>query len=364
MLLLGLLLACGADSPRGTPAASTAPRARRGEPIGLCINEVMPGNRAALFDDQGRSTDWIELHNPTDAAVSLEGWSISDDREQGDAHVFGPGLAIEPGGFLLLWARGGDGDDSGGEGSTDPTVLPFQLDGGGEEVALFDPDGDGSVVAYGAVLDDFSLARRTDCCVPVDGEASCWTHSFRGTPGSTNDPGEPVVTQVLAHGSTWSYRDDGGPVGAGWNAPGFDVSGWARGTAPLGYGDSHIVTTVSYGGNSSDKHITTWFAADLALSDVADITVAELGLVRDDGAIVYVNGVEAARSNMPSGAVTAESLASAAVSEAAEYSTWSLPLDPALLVDGTNRIAVEVHQAAPTSSDLTFDLSLTVTRLE
>ena len=57
----------------------------------------------------------------------------------------------------------------------------------------------------------------------------------------------------------------------------------------------------------------------------------------DDGRIVYLNGKEVARQNMPPGPVTATTPAAVAIA-------------------GANLVAAEVHQASPTSSDLVFDL--------
>ncbi len=347
--LLALLLAC--SEPPGQRPSGSPPPATRGEPISLCINEVMPGNKAAAFDENGLAGDWIELHNPGEVAVDLAGWSISDDRSDPGRHVFGS-RSIEPGGFLLLWA-----DDLAGVGDTH---LPFSLGADGEEVALFDAEGDGSVVAYGAVHDDFSLARSTDCCT---GEG-CWTHVFRGTPGSTNAPGESSTDTVLPAGSPWTYLDTGSAPGPGWKTAGFDDSAWGSGPGPLGYGDSHIVTTVSYGSDPNDKPLTTWFRATVPISDIDDVSAAAIGLLRDDGAIIYVNGEEVARSNLPEGTVATDTLALEAVGGSSETAYWPFDLDPAVLVEGDNVVAVEVHQAASTSSDLGFDLTLSLTRTE
>jgi hypothetical protein len=69
-------------------------------------------------------------------------------------------------------------------------------------------------------------------------------------------------------------------------------------------------------------------------------------------------GVEAFRSNMPAGPITFTTLASTDVSGAAENTFVTASLNPALLVNGTNVLAVEVHQSSPTSDDLSFDLEL------
>lgn len=341
-----LLLAC-ADTPRATEPVPS--RARTvGEAPALCINELMPDNDAALILEDDSRPDWIELFNPTDADISLDGWTISDDRTQPDRHPLFAGLVVPAGEPLLLYADEGDGPDH----------LSFKLSAEGDEVALFDPEGDGTVLAFGVVYDDFAVARVDDCCTG-DG---CLAHVFRGSPGVANTAPETAEEVLVAAGSDWAYRDDGGPQDAGWTSAVYDDSRWATGPAPLGYGDSQV-TVLSFGSDPEDKHITSWFRLEFEAADVDDITALQLGLVRDDGALVWLNGVEVARSNMPTGPITEATVASAAVGDSDETASFGFDIDPGSLAEGTNLLAVEVHQAAGTSSDLTMDLSLTATRL-
>jgi len=170
--------------------------------------------------------------------------------------------------------------------------------------------------------------------------------------------GGPGATLVAA-GSVWKYNDSGADLGTAWREPGFDDSGWASGPGQLGYGDFDEATVVSYGPNPDQKPITTYFRRAFAVDDPARFATLLLRLLRDDGAVVYLNGVEVFRSNMPTGPVTFLTLASGAVTGGAESTNfYPATVDPALLVPGTNVLAVEVHQHSPTSSDLSFDLEL------
>jgi len=81
-------------------------------------------------------------------------------------------------------------------------------------------------------------------------------------------------------------------------------------------------------------------------------------MMRDDGAVVYLNGVEVARGNMPGGAINYLTTASSAVSDSDEYRFSDFTVGANLLNDGTNVLAVEVHQSSGTSSDISFDLEL------
>jgi hypothetical protein len=120
-----------------------------------------------------------------------------------------------------------------------------------------------------------------------------------------------------------------------------------------------VVTVVSFGPNSGAKYITTWFRHAFTVDDPKAFLTATLGLIRDDGAVVYLNGREVFRSNMPTGTIGATTLASASVGGTDESTIFETDIDPALFVAGRNVLAVEVHQNDATSSDLSFQLQLT-----
>ena len=83
-----------------------------------------------------------------------------------------------------------------------------------------------------------------------------------------------------------------------------------------------------------------------------------LQLMRDDGAVVYLNGTEVVRSNMPAGTITNTTFASSAISGAAESTFNAFTIPVASFVNGTNTLAVEIHQDSNADADLSFDLSL------
>lgn len=163
---------------------------------------------------------------------------------------------------------------------------------------------------------------------------------------------------LIPPGSTWRYWDKGtAPTGA-WRASEYDDGAWSSGPAQLGYGDGDEATIVSFGPDSGGKYITTYFRHAFTVRDAAEIDQVILNLVRDDGAVVYLNGVELLRDNMPAGAVTAETTASSAVGGADESQWFYFEVPPGKLIAGRNILAVEVHQSSRTSSDISFDLSL------
>jgi hypothetical protein len=163
---------------------------------------------------------------------------------------------------------------------------------------------------------------------------------------------------ILSAGSEWKYLDDGSNQGTNWRSISFDDSSWESGDAQLGYGDGDEVTVVGFGPNSGSKFITTYFRRTLEVSDPESVVALSLGLVRDDGAVVYLNGTEIFRSSMPEGDINFDTFAANVAGGADESNFWPADIDPGLLVDGDNVLAVEIHQANASSSDISFDFEL------
>ncbi len=319
------------------------------DPLPFCVNEWMPNNASSVATNIGYYEDWIELHNPGTELVSLAGYTVSTDRAEADPHVIET-LDIEPGGFAFIWANG---EEDEGEW---PITLP--ADGG--ELAIYAPDGRGTVLTWGAVATDFSIARSSDCCTGDD----CLGFVYQGTPGSTNVPPSTREVTALAAGSTWAYLDTGVDPGSTWNDVGFDQSNWLSGPGPLGYGDDGLGTTLGYGPDANNKYITTWYRSATSIRELDGIVSATMGIRRDDGAVVYLNGLEAFRTNMAEGPVDATTLASSSAGSYNETAYFEFPIDTSLLVAGDNLVAIEVHQHAATSSDLVMDAWLMIERVE
>ncbi len=160
---------------------------------------------------------------------------------------------------------------------------------------------------------------------------------------------------LIEKGSTWKYLDDGSDQGSAWTTAGFDDGSWASGPAQLGYGDGDEATVVGYGPDPANKYITTYFRHTFNVDDPSQFDQLTVELLRDDGAVVYLNGQEVARSSMPAGQIDFDTLAEPTIDETIFF---PYAVDPSLLVQGDNVIAVELHQHAGTSSDISFDLDL------
>lgn len=163
---------------------------------------------------------------------------------------------------------------------------------------------------------------------------------------------------LVETGSVWRYLDDGSDQRVAWRATTFDDAAWKSGPAQLGYGDGDEATVVGYGPDPDRKHVTTYFRHAFSIADRSSIAGLTLRLIRDDGAVVFVNGIEVWRVNMPAGPVAFDTLANVTAAGEDE-STWlETHVDPSVLIDGKNVVAVEVHQADRRSSDLSFALSI------
>ena len=158
----------------------------------------------------------------------------------------------------------------------------------------------------------------------------------------------------------WRYWDTGQFPGDTWRDPNYDDSNWAAGRAELGFGDGDE-TTVINGGPPDQRHITTWFRYTFGLEDPSLYRNLWLLLKADDGAVVYLNGVEIQRTGLPTTAlITPDTLATTDVEGLAEKVFFPTDVSHAitLLRPGANILAVEVHQSSATSDDLSFDLEL------
>ena len=164
---------------------------------------------------------------------------------------------------------------------------------------------------------------------------------------------------VLPEESVYRYWDQGS-VAPGWFNPAFDDSMWPSGPAPLGFGDPYIVTTVGFGPNPDSKYVSTWFRTTFDVPNAAAVLTATIELKVDDGAVVLLNGNEWVRWNMPNGAISQSTLASSIIEAADEGFFIPFDVNPSLLVDGENVLAIEVHQAILNSTDLGIDSRITL----
>ena len=164
---------------------------------------------------------------------------------------------------------------------------------------------------------------------------------------------------LIAPSSAWKYLDNGTNQGTNWRSTSFDDAAWSTGNAEFGYGEGDETTVISYGPNASAKYTTTYFRRSFTITNPLAFPSLSLGIVRDDGIVVYLNGTEVYRNNLPTGTIAFNTLALTSIGGTDEIDWLFSSISPSLLVSGTNVLAIEIHQQSAASSDLSFNGQLT-----
>ena len=218
----------------------------------------------------------------------------------------------------------------------------YTTDGSDPRLAGGGINPEASMLNGGSIVDDF-----------FDFEDSGWLFLDTGVAQSDSE----VVAGHPSYGA------------ADWKHPDFDDSAWESGQAMLGYGSIGsgadtipINGPVDWGPSSGNKHRTTYFRKAFNVTGASSYTELNVSIIRDDGAIVYLNGKEIGRSNIAAGNTTFSTLASSASPENAVITLPGFALQPGDLLEGENILAIEVHQSSDGSSDLGIDATVSASR--
>jgi chitodextrinase len=221
---------------------------------------------------------------------------------------------------------------------------------------------DVGVAGYRVFRNGVQVAETNQVQVIIDGLPAGDTASYSvsaydaaGNVGPLSAPIDATTAapslEPIALNHVWRYLDTGIDPGPGWFQPGFADGSWSTGAAELGAGDGDETTVIV-------NRPVVWFRTTFAVQSPAQISSALLSMVVDDGAVVYLNGVEVARDNMPVGPIGPDTpAASYRWTRADETALRDFPLPASLLVAGANTLAVSVHNG-PGSIDLSFAAQL------
>ncbi|HKJ41006.1 MAG TPA: chitobiase/beta-hexosaminidase C-terminal domain-containing protein [Sunxiuqinia sp.] len=147
----------------------------------VLISEFMAINNNSLADEDGDHSDWLELYNPGDLSVSLDGWYLTDKADNLTKWKI-PAVTLGADNYLVIFASEKDRTDPTGELHTN-----FKLSGSGEFLALVEPDGTTISYSYG---DQFP-AQQADVSYGI--YAGQHVYFNQPTPGEPNT----VANQVL-----------------------------------------------------------------------------------------------------------------------------------------------------------------------
>lgn len=218
------------------------------------------------------------------------------------------------------------------------------------------PVGTATTAPFAVIWSNATLGSHTLVAVAVDAGGRAATSATRQVTVAVSIP-----ATFIAAGSRWAYFDAGTDPGAAWKGTAFDDAAWKRGPAQFGYGEGDEATVMARTNVVGATNMAFQFRRVFLVPDAALVQALNARMIRDDGAVVYVNGVEVWRDGMPTGTIDHTTRAAATISGSAETSWVVKALSPGLLVTGTNLLAAEVHQVTNTSTDVSFDFELSGT---
>jgi hypothetical protein len=169
------------------------------------ISEFVASNQNGLTDEDGATSDWIEIYNSGTTPVNLAGWHLTDDPGNLNQWTF-PAVSLDPKGFLVVFASQKD--------RIDPTATlhtNFKLSAGGGYLALVKPDG--------------SIAHEYN---PYPAQYDDKPYGFQQT---------VVASTLIAPGASlkWLVPTSSLPTDATWSAAAFNATGWTTGVNGVGF---------------------------------------------------------------------------------------------------------------------------------
>ena len=295
----------------------------------------------------GAQPDFIELYNPNPQPVALGGLFLTDAPIGVPALHRIDDLSFVPANGFAAFTADGDGSN--------PAHVGFQLPSEMGEIGLFSailqPI---DCIIYGPQQTGVSMGRCPDGAV---------TNRLLSlpTPGSINAcpvvPPAPVTVSLIAYPAVWSYDQTSNLDGINWMASNYNDSAWPTSQGIFGSAGlaGETVRTIL-----NLNRTTYYFRTPFTLPTNANFTTIQLSHYIDDGAVIYVNGLEAYRYNMNPGPVTyATTAAVNNVGPPSQIDVTAFPLTNAL--PGVNVLAMEVHQrpgGSPGSGDIYMGLKL------
>ena len=282
------------------------------------ITEFVADNRNSLVDGDGRSSDWIEIHNPDGEDLDLTGYHLTDDAGNATKYTFPAGTTLQAGQRLVVFASNQDDSnhtDGGGNLHTN-----FSLDPDGEYLALTAPDG--------LTIQEFApkYPRQFEDIAFGIGSASP-TDSLI----STGAPSKWFVP----------VRD----IGTTWRDLGFDDSTWTSAETGIGYSGDYE-DFIGTNGNIQNAmwfiNSTVYLRVPFQVDDPAAFSSLTLRMSYEDGFAAYLNGVPVVSTNAPG----EESLGHTSEATAAHPDEEAIvPEDftfsPDALIAGTNILAFQ-----------------------
>tara|TARA_B110000977_G_scaffold34070_1_gene45408 strand:+ start:819 stop:3572 length:2754 start_codon:yes stop_codon:yes gene_type:complete len=163
---------------------------------------------------------------------------------------------------------------------------------------------------------------------------------------------------LFNQGSSWLFLDSGINPGSSWKDSVFNDSLWPVGIGHFGFGDGDEQTVLN---NGLDCY---YFRKKVNIPNINEINDVYFHMIHDDGAVLYINGQEATRTEMvPLGTIGHFTNARQSCNSTNENNFYTYKISSNLFVNGINTIAVSLHNSSNTDSDISFDCFVTSTYL-
>jgi len=308
--------------------------------VGPVISEFVASNEASLVDEDRDYSDWIEIYNPTQEAINLDGWYLTDDINNLEKWEF-PSAQITPGGYIVIFASGKDRRSSGSQLHTD-----FGLRAGGESVALVKPDGATIAHAYHDYPQQFA-------------DISYGLISSNGVQSQ-------IETILIREGTeARALIPMRGSLGQAWTVLTYDDSDWIDGKTGVGYDYAGLIALDV--GAMRNTNQTVYVRIPFEVDDAVATDRLVLRMKYEDGFVAYLNGFEVARANAPSESeLTWNSGATSNRPDgnAIRFEDFDITVYKDFLVKGTNVLAVHGLNVTLGSSDLLILPELAAIKVE
>lgn len=301
--------------------------------------------------DKTAAEEFVELHNAGDAAVDLSGWMLAD----AVSFVLPAGTVIGPQAYLVVAQDPGALTSRFGPV---PAVGPFngRLSNRGERIALYNQEGG---------LEDEVDYRRGFPWPTVGGDEGLSIElihpDLRNDVGGSwraSDPGISSARELVPAGAQWRYlegRAEASSPRSAWREIAFPDASWSSGSTSIGYGEGFLATVLS---DMRDGYTSVYLRRTFQVDDVSAVGGLTLEVQYDDGFNAWINGNHVAGANVPASDLPYDGTADSAI-ENLDFETFRLPPPSSYLVEGTNVLAIQLHNASlGGSSDAFLDARL------
>jgi hypothetical protein len=289
----------------------------------LILSEFMAVNNRTLADEDGASSDWIELRNTGPGSIDTDGYYLTDDANNLTKWRL-PSRALAADGFVVVFASGKDRSPAVGELHTS-----FSLNANGEYLALVAPNG-------ATIQTDFNP-------FPEQFEDASYGSS------------RPVQTiKPVSAGASAKWRVPTTTIN-GWQSRVYSDSSWTFSTTGIGYDRSDEYTPY-FGSNGNVESVmyningSVYLRVPFTLTSIANIVAVRLRIQCDDGFAAYINSTTLLASDLAPATPLWNSIATTSVGKAAEFREF--PLSSSTLLAGSNILAIQGLNGALNSSDL------------